>query len=53
MAQVKKNQAVLLANCQDIIFCKQAVCEKKEVQKAHGRVEQRHYKAYKIEIEDL
>lgn len=53
LAQIKKNQRILLEDCQDIVFYGQAVCEKKEVQKGHGRVDERKYKAYEIDLEDL
>lgn len=53
LAQVKKNQRILLEDCQDIVFYQQAVCQKAEVQKGHGRVDERKYKAYEIDLDDL
>lgn len=53
LAQVKKNQRVLLEDCQDIVFYQQVVSQNTEVQKGHGRVDERKYKAYEIDLGDL
>lgn len=53
LAQVKKNQRVLLEDCQDIVFYQPSVCQKAEVQKGHGRIDERKYEAYEIDLGDL
>ena len=53
VGQVKKNQRLLLEDCQDVVFYEKALCKKEEIEKGHGRVEKRNYQAYHLNKEDL